>query len=115
MARRLETNDEIDEFIGKVIGEAEDHAPQVEAVIQPLSDAVRKRIDLNRDKVEVFERDGNLARTCWVTIEGKRYVFSYEYDGGRIVAKHRSTHGQPFANFDNSTSPDVIASFAGGL
>ena len=74
MARHLRTNIEIDNFITKVIAEANHHAPNVGAIIMPLSSAVRARLNLAVDKVEVYERNGNLARTCWVTIGGNRYT-----------------------------------------
>ncbi|AKI03193.1 hypothetical protein IMCC20628_04523 [Hoeflea sp. IMCC20628] len=79
MARRLTTDSQIDQFISRVIGEANHHAPQVVTVIKPLSDAVRRRLNLLIDRVEVYERNGKLARTCWVTVEGNRYVFRYDY------------------------------------
>ena len=103
MARRLHTNVEIDNFISRVIAEAAHHAGNVQSVIQPLSDEVRLRINLARDKVEVYERNGNLARTCWVTIQGKRYVFSYNYQSQCIDLRDHSLQGAVRYQFDNST------------
>jgi hypothetical protein len=62
MARHLTTNLQIDAYISKVIVDANHHAPGVAAVIMPLSTEVRSRLNLNIDKIEVFERKGNLAR-----------------------------------------------------
>lgn len=115
MARRLETDAEIDDFMDKVKGEAEHHAGAVQDVIQPLSDAVRQRIDLTRDKVEVYERNGNLARTCWVTIDGRRYAFSYNYHAQCIELRDHSIQGEVRYQFDNSTPLVEIASEAGKL
>lgn len=56
MARHLRTNIEIDNFITKVIAEATHHALNVAAIIMPLSSAVRARLNLAVDKVEVYER-----------------------------------------------------------
>lgn len=119
MARKLNTDDDIDAFIDafidKVIDEARHHAGAVQNVIQPLSDTVRERIDISHDTVEVYERNGNLARTCWVTIEGRRYVFSYNYGEGRIDLRDRSTRGKLRHHFDNESSQDEIASVVAEL
>ena len=55
MARRLNTDRQIDKFITKVIGEANHHASGVAQVIMPLSQAIRARLNLTQDKVEVYE------------------------------------------------------------
>ncbi|PCD78141.1 hypothetical protein [Pseudothioclava arenosa] len=108
MARKLTTNQEIDAFIAKVIGEAHHHGGNVEHVIQPLSDEVRQRLNLKLDKVEVYERNGNLARTCWVTLQGSRYVFTYNYKTKQIDLRDHSIHGAWRFSFDNATPfPDI--------
>ncbi|OOY11635.1 hypothetical protein BMG00_11040 [Thioclava marina] len=108
MARKLTTNQEIDAFIAKVIGEARHHGGNVEHVIQPLSDEVRQRLNLKFDKVEVYERNGNLARTCWVTLQGSRYVFTYNYKTQQIDLRSHSIQGAWRFSFDNSTPlPDI--------
>ncbi|PHR23062.1 MAG: hypothetical protein COA37_10150 [Hoeflea sp.] len=108
MARRLSTDKEIDNFVVKVINEAIHHASAVERVIKPLSDAVRKRIDLSNDSVEVYERNGQLARTCWVTLDGKRYVFSYNYGTKKIELRSGTLRGRTLFSFDNATSQSNI-------
>jgi len=99
----------------RVLGEAQDHGGKVLNVIQPLSDEVRKRINLNTDKVEVYERNGNMARTCWVTIQGRRYAFSYNYKTEKIDLRDRSIQGAKRFDFDNSTSFSDIQSEVGKL
>jgi hypothetical protein len=108
MARQLKTNVEIDDFITKVIREANHHAPNVAAVITPLSNAVRARLNLALDKVEVYERKGQLARTCWVTIGKRRYVFTYNYGSGQIDLKPGSLQGVTRSSFHNSTPAATI-------
>lgn len=108
MARNLPTDADIDAFIAKVIVEALHHAPWVAQVIQPLSDEVRKRLVLGPDTVEVYERNGNLARTCWVTISGKRYIFTYDYSGRKIDLKERTLRGQTLHSFDNNSAAQAI-------
>lgn len=113
MARILQTDAEIDAFISKVIGEANHHGANVNAIIQPLSDEVRQRLNLGSDKVEVYERNGKLARTCWVTIAGSRYVFSYNYDSQKIELRAGTTQGDKLFDFDNQTSqPDIAREVA---
>ena len=109
MARRLTTNAQIDGFIATVITAAQHHASNVETVIQPLSDEVRRRLNLAVDKVEVYQRLGHIARTCWVTIGGVRYAFSYDYPSKKIEMRERSLQGRVLANFDNGTSLQRIA------
>ncbi|MQW86000.1 hypothetical protein [Sinorhizobium saheli] len=115
MARQLLTNVEIDDFIAKVIREANHHAPNVGAVITPLSNAVRARLNLATDKVEVYERNGQLARTCWVTIGGRRYVFTYNYGSGQIDLKAGTLQGAIRSSFDNSTQASTITHQAARL
>ena len=110
MARQLNTDTEIDTFISKVICEANHHGAQVEAIIKPLSDEVRQHLDLSRDTVKVYERNGKLARTCWVSINGRRYVFSYNYDTTKIELRAKTTQGANLFAFDNSTSQADIVS-----
>jgi hypothetical protein len=115
MARRLKTDADIDAFVAKVISEAEHHASDVDEVIQPLSDEVRKRLNLALDKVAVYERKGELARTCWVTIQGQRYVFSYNYAAKTIDLRDSSTQGPHRFSFDNATTPATISTEIGKL
>lgn len=103
MARQLETDEEIDKFIMDIRRAAEHHGPNVHSIIQLLSDEVRERLDLKRDTVEVYERNGKLARTCWITIGGKRYVFSYNYNREQIEIKKRSIRGAVIFSVDNAT------------
>ncbi|MGR8964209.1 hypothetical protein [Rhizobium leguminosarum] len=99
----------MDKFIAKVIGDANHHAANLAAVIAPLSNAVRARINLAIDKVEVYERNDQLARTCWVTISGRRYVFTYNYGSGQIDLKVGSLQGALRSSFDNNTPAGTIA------
>ena len=115
MARNLKTNKQIDDFIDQVIEKASHHAPNVETTIQPLSDEVRKRITLGVDKLEVYERNGNLARTCWVTINHNRYVFTYNYKAQKIDLRDGSLQGTTIFQFDNATSLRTIATEIGKL
>ncbi|MCY1220227.1 Integron cassette protein [compost metagenome] len=107
MARRLTTNGQIDSYIASVITEANHHAPQVEHVIQPLASAVRARLGPN-DTIDVYERNGVVARTCWVRIAGARYCFSYDYTNHVIDLRERSLQGNLRFAFDNGTAAAQI-------
>jgi hypothetical protein len=110
MARRLTTNAQIDAFIAKVQTEAMHHAPWVAHVIQPLADAVRARLRLGAKghDVSVYERNGQIARTCWVKVGGARWCFSYDYAGKKIELRQDSTQGPVVFQFDNATSEAAI-------
>jgi len=115
MARRLTTNNQINTFINRVIGEANHHAPGVAQVILPLSQAVRARLNLAQDRVEVYERLGQMARTCWVTLGGKKYAFSYNYKAKKIDLRNRSIQGSLIYQFDNQTTAPSIRRVVAGL
>lgn len=115
MARRLRTNREIDAFVSKVIREANHHAQGVASVIMPLSTAVRSRLSLGPDIVEVYERNGELARTCWVVLGGRRYVFRYSYKTRRIELLAGSLRGAQVAAFDNHSTGSQIVNDIGNL
>jgi hypothetical protein len=115
LARRLVNNQQIDAYILKVIAEASHHAPNVATVIQPLSNAVRARLNLNVDTVSVYERLGKLARTCWVVIGGRRYAFTYDYSTKLIDLRQGTLRGRTIQSFDNSTSPATIARVVAAL
>jgi hypothetical protein len=113
MARQLKTNTEIDAFITRVIGEANHHGANVNSIIKPLSDEVRNRLNLGIDRVEVYERNGKLARTCWVTLEGKRHVFSYNYHTQKIELRSKTLQGAVLFEFDNNTTQaDIVREVA---
>ena len=107
MARRLTTSKQIDSYVASVIDAAKHHAPQVEKVILPLSNGVRARLG-PLDLIEVYERNGVVARTCWVRIAGNRYCFSYDYTTHVINLRDRGLQGNLRFTFDNRTTAAQI-------
>jgi glutamine synthetase len=103
MALRLTTNAQISAYVASVVADANHHAPQVAAIVQPLANEVLARL-APTDTIDVYERGGITARTCWVRIAGNRYCFSYNYDLHTIELRNRSTQGTVRFSFDNSTS-----------
>ncbi len=63
-------------------------------------------IDFERDAVDVFERNGEIARTTWVTLQGKRMVFTYSYPKRRILLKPENLRRDELANFAWNESKD---------
>lgn len=106
MARHLQTSAQINAYVAYVIREANDHSKQVAQIIQPLANAVLGHQSFSR--LEVYERNGNLARTCWVTVGNNRWVFSYSYAQGVIELRQHSTRGPVVFSFDNKTSSTAL-------
>lgn len=107
MARTLNTSTEIDNYVTDVLAQARHHAHNVELIIQPLATEVRNRLGPN-DTIEVYERNGTLARTCWITISNKRYCFTYDYSDHSIALRDRSLQGTLRFTFDNKTTLNQI-------
>jgi uncharacterized protein RhaS with RHS repeats len=108
LARQLTTNRQIDAYLRLVNHAAAHHAPTVASVIPDLAHEVRARVTLGVDDVSVYERLGNIGRTCWVTIAGRRWAFSYDYTTGKIELRRDSLQGTVVFQFDNSTSLTAI-------
>lgn len=115
MARRLRTDPQIDRYIQYVIGEAKHHAGNVKKTIFPLSQAVRQRLNLSADEVWVYEREGNMARSCWVKLNGKTYFFTYNYGPQQIEIRHDSMRGTVYARLDDSMSQAQINAVVSGM
>ncbi|MEN2991510.1 hypothetical protein WG926_24575 [Tistrella sp. BH-R2-4] len=113
MAIRLTTDADIDAFIVRIIDDANHHGRTVNMIIQPLSDEVRKYLDLRYDTVYVYTREGNMGRACWVTIKGKRYAFSYNHTDQNITLRLKNMRGTVQFSFDNnSTAADIVREVA---
>ena len=109
MARNLTTNEQIDDFIQKVIRDAKHHGGNVADIIMPLSQEVRARLNLGPDTVSVWEREGKIGRTCWVELNGRRWAFSYRHKSQKIELRQGTTQGNVEFEFENSTTPTKIA------
>ena len=90
-------------YLRGVIDRAGHHAPEVEEVIFTLAGAVVLFKDTNAP-LEAFSRRGNIANVLWATINGQRYVFTYDHNNGQIVIKQGGTQGNVVGSFDNHTS-----------
>jgi len=108
VARKLISIQEIKDFVIKVTGEASHHASEVESIIADLEYEVLRKINLATDTFTVYERNGQLARTCWVVFSGRRYAFSYNYQNKKIELRKWSIQGVPLKAFDNSTPTSEV-------
>lgn len=108
MARELTTDKQIEEYVRALVEYASHNAPHVASIITPLAAAVRCRLAPGRDRLEVYTRNGNLARSCWVTLCGYRYALSYNYDKRMIDLREGGLQGAVLFQFDNDTSSTEI-------
>lgn len=115
MARQLVNRQETDDFILTVKAAAEHHGHNVQNVIDVLYDEVMKRFAFDLDKIKVYERNGKTARTTWVTLDGNRYVFTYDYPEQKIKLLKGSTQGQLIESFDDGASQELITKTIGLL
>lgn len=102
MRRRLRTTAEIDDFIDRTKQQAEIHAPEVARTIARLSSTWRARLDLSRDRVDVYEPRGGAAAACWLRIDGQRYVLSFDATGV-IYLRAGSIRSRPLRQFSDSS------------
>ena len=64
--------------------------------------------------LEVRTRKGEMGNVLWFTVDGERYVLSYNHKTEEIELKTGSTQGKVAASFSNITSnADVRAVFDG--
>jgi hypothetical protein len=108
MAKKINSNKELDEYIQNIQKEADCHAPKVKEIIRPLSSYIRKEIDHKNNFIEVYEREGNIARACWITLNKRRLFFKYNYETQEIFMKNRSQQGNLITQFDNSDDDQSI-------
>ncbi|MCF6316588.1 MAG: hypothetical protein L3J30_09960 [Marinosulfonomonas sp.] len=102
MARKLNSKTETDKEFNRIEKEAGHHAIHLNPMLRDLYDYVISRINFGRDQIEMYERNGNLARTTWVTHRGKRYVFTYDYDNKCVDLRDYSIKGTTLESFDGS-------------
>ncbi len=104
MTYRLTTNDDLDAFVMEAAAQAQHHARQVAEIIPPLAKAIRLRLDLAVDKVEAYQTHGRQAKSCWITLNGKRYVITYNERKRAIEIRPNSLLGAARFTFDNRTA-----------
>ena len=115
MARKLVDRNATDAFIVRVLERAS-HALGMHGPVKTIYAQMIKLIDFEKDTVEVFERNGEIARTTWVTLQGCRMVFTYDYPGKRLLLKPDTVRRDPEASFYwNEPRDTTVISLEGAL
>ena len=52
----------------------------------------------------MYERNGQMARTCWITLSGNRWAFSYNYEAKAIDIRSGSIKGPTLFRIDDTTT-----------
>ena len=110
MARKLKSKSETDDFILNVMKAVKHHAPGMHGPVETIYARMIELIDFNSDVVEVYERNGELARTTWVTLQGQRMVFTYDYDGKCLLLKRDNLRGDTKARFNWNEKKKITTS-----
>lgn len=95
------------QYIDGVMGRAEHHAQEVQAVALALVGAIVWRKD-DASEIQVFGKDGDLKNVLWVRIGGQRYAFSYNHGARTIEMRKESTRGDVLHSFSNETQITAI-------
>lgn len=104
--------DDLKKYIEGVMGRAGHHARGVQGIALALAGAIVWRKDDQSDIMVMAARDGGTANVLWVTINGKRYAFSYNHDAGTIEMRENSVQGNVIGSFDDSTAvADIVSTF----
>jgi len=90
-------------YLRGVMERAGHHARSVNAIALTLAGAIIWRKD-DEHPIEVLRREGEMRNALWVTINGQRYVFTYDHSSGQIAMRRGSTQGETVFNFTNETT-----------
>jgi hypothetical protein len=96
-------------YIEGVMGRAEHHAGNVDAVALTLAGAIIWRKD--PDPIEVMPHGGETKNVLWAKIGGQRYAFSYNHTAQTIEIRKGTTHGQVLNSFSNATPTQAIIDY----
>jgi hypothetical protein len=101
MAKDVTGVDELQEYMNGVVERADHHGHNVNEIVFALVGAVISYKD--PEPIEVRGREGALKNVLWVTINGKRYVLSFQHKTGEIELRRESLRGAVVHSFSNST------------
>lgn len=99
MARQISSRKQGDAFIKVVLQNAQ-HAPAMHEPVRSIYDEMMTRIDFDRDEVYVHERDGEMKRVTWVTLNSVKMVFAYNYTLKCVELRARNLRGDVAASFN---------------
>ena len=92
-----------------VMGRAEHHAGNVDAVALTLAGAIIWRKD--PDPIEVMSQGSETKNVLWVKIGGQRYAFSYNHAAQTIEIRKGNTHGAVLNSFSNATPTQAVIDY----
>jgi hypothetical protein len=98
------------QYANGVMDRVEHHAGNVGAIALALLGAIIWRGEPG--SVEIKQYAGELANVLWVTVNGRRYAFSYNHQTSEIEMRDRTVQGPTIRAFNNQTPvTDVEAVF----
>lgn len=108
MALTINGIDLLKQYFGGVMGRADHHADNVNEITLALIGGVIWRAT---EDVQVKEYDGAPANILWMTVNGKRYCFSFNHSTGNIEVKENSMKGNVIRTFNNTTPISDVKAF----
>lgn len=112
--KKLKTMDEFKDYWDSIQYNILDHADKVSKVVKYILPMVISKIDKSSN-IYVRERKGNTGNVIWVSINAKRYCFSYDHLNEKITLKGESIRGPIIYSFSNSDSFDNVETIFGSL
>jgi hypothetical protein len=107
MALIINTVDELQRYLNGVSGRAIHHAPNVNAVILALAGAVILFKD-SGTQLEVRTYRGTPANVLYLTLNGTRYVLTYNHEQQSVEIRRNNVRGDVVGSFTNATPPGQI-------
>lgn len=103
MSLTINSVDQLQQYLMGVSGRATHHAPNVTEVIFALAGAVVLFKDSNT-QLEARTYRGTPANVLYLTINGIRYVFTYNHQQQSVDIRRNSVRGRVVGSFSNLTS-----------
>ena len=107
LSQGIKTVEELQEYLIRISGRAAHHAQNVNQVILALAGAVVLFKDPGT-YLEILTRHGNRKNVLFLTINGTRYVFSYNHQQQTVDIKKDSLQGTVVGSFTNDTQYSQI-------
>jgi hypothetical protein len=102
MPETIQTMDQFQNYLNRVMERAEHHGQNVSSVLLALAGAVILFKDASTN-VEVRSYLGQTANVLWVTIRGRRYAFRYNHNPPSVEIRLGSAKGTVQHTFTNQT------------
>jgi len=102
LSQEIKSVEELQEYLSRISGHATQRARNVNQVILALAGAVVLFKDPGTH-LEILTRHGNRKNVLFLTINGTRYVFSYNHQQQTVDIKQDSLQGRVVGSFTNNT------------